>query len=208
MEIKSFKVRLKGLQPILGSVALDKEIFTNYIATKVKTEDEGSKALKDVDNVVDRNAKVTGFYRDDVTGTPILKGYQVKGFFKESAKALKDQLKLASCVSKVDNFIFIQEVNIPIMRGGITIMEPDGYLERPLRGETAQGPRVSLAKSEIINNDWYVEFTIRVVENKGTAKSVPITVELVKELLKYGSLKGLCQWRNAGYGSFDVEFLD
>lgn len=188
-------------------VALDKEIFTKYIATKAR-DFEKENAKEDVENVIDENEKVTGFYRDVDTGNVIIKGYQIKGFMKEAAKALKDQLGLASCVSKIDNFVFIAEDNIPVMRGSEWIKQPDNFLERPLRGETPQGPRVSLAKSEQICGDWYIDITVKVIENKKTAKSIALDMGVVEELLSYGQFKGLLQWRNAGYGSFRIEEIE
>ncbi len=207
MKVEEKKFRLVGLQPLLGGVALDKEIFTKYIATKAR-DFEKENAKEDVENVIDENEKVTGFYRDVETGNVIIKGYQIKGFMKEAAKALKDQLGLASCVSKIDNFVFIAEDNIPVMRGGEWIKQPDNFLERPLRGETPQGPRVSLAKSEQICGDWYIDITVKVIENKKTAKSVALDMGVVEELLSYGQFKGLLQWRNAGYGSFRIEEIE
>ena len=207
MKVEEKKFRLVGLQPLLGGVALDKEIFTKYIATKAR-DFEKENAKEDVQNVIDENEKVTGFYRDVETGNVIIKGYQIKGFMKEAAKALKDQLGLASCVSKIDNFVFIAEDNIPVMRGGEWIKQPDNFLERPLRGETPQGPRVSLAKSEQICGDWYIDITVKVIENKKTAKSVALDMGVVEELLSYGQFKGLLQWRNAGYGSFRIEEIE
>ena len=207
MKVEEKKFRLVGLHPLLGGVALDKEIFTKYIATKAR-DFEKENAKEDVENVIDENEKVTGFYRDVETGNVIIKGYQIKGFMKEAAKALKDQLGLASCVSKIDNFVFIAEDNIPVMRGGEWIKQPDNFLERPLRGETPQGPRVSLAKSEQICGDWYIDITVKVIENKKTAKSVALDMGVVEELLSYGQFKGLLQWRNAGYGSFRIEEIE
>lgn len=207
MKVEEKKFRLVGLQPLLGGVALDKEIFTKYIATKAR-DFEKENAKEDVENVIDENEKVTGFYRDVETGNVIIKGYQIKGFMKEAAKALKDQLGLASCVSKIDNFVFIAEDNIPVMRGGEWVKQPDNFLERPLRGETPQGPRVSLAKSEQICGDWYIDITVKVIENKKTAKSIALDMGVVEELLSYGQFKGLLQWRNAGYGSFRIEEIE
>lgn len=207
MKVEEKKFRLVGLQPLLGGVALDKEIFTKYIATKAR-DFEKENAKEDVENVIDENEKVTGFYRDVETGNVIIKGYQIKGFMKEAAKALKDQLGLASCVSKIDNFVFIAEDNIPVMRGGEWIKQPDNFLERPLRGETPQGPRVSLAKSEQICGDWYIDITVKVIENKKTVKSIALDMGVVEELLSYGQFKGLLQWRNAGYGSFRIEEIE
>lgn len=201
MKMEKLEVTIKGKQPILGSVSLDKEIFTKYIASKAK-DNEKEKANADVENVIDGAEKTTGFYRDS-KGRPIIKAYQIKGFMKESCKALKDQLGICSCVSKIDNFVFFVEDNINFKCNGKVVKDITGYLERPLRGETAQGPRVSLAKSERID-DWELTFTIKVLENKKTAKSVALTMDVVKEILSYGELKGLLQWRNAGYGSFEI----
>jgi hypothetical protein len=33
-------------------------------------------------------------------------------------------------------------------------------------------------------------------------KNSPLTREVLESLLSYGQLKGLGQWRNAGYGTF------
>lgn len=204
MNVVEKRFRITGTTPLLGSVALDKEVYTNYLATKGKTAEEKTRALGDVDGVMDADEKgVTGFYRNE-SGL-VVKAYQIKGFFKGAAKALKDQIGLASYVSKIDNLVFVAEKDIPIMRDGEQIVDPDGFLERPLRGETAQGPRVSLAKSEMVDEGWTLEFTVKVLENAKTAKSRALDMDVVEELLSYGELKGLLQWRNGGYGSFTVE---
>jgi hypothetical protein len=72
------------------------------------------------------------------------------------------------------------------------------YLQRSLRAMTAQGPRVSLAKSEVLPEGTTFSFTIEVLDNS------PLKEEHIKEILSYGVLKGLGQWRNAGYGRFEV----
>lgn len=199
------RFRLTGISPLLGSSPMNKQIFTDYIATKGKTAEEKARGKDDAEDIVDSNDKVTGFYRDRETGNIILKPYQIKGFLKEAAKSLKDSIGLASTTSKIDNLVFIMDKVIPVTRNGQPITAPDDYLERPLRGETAQGPRVSLAKSEMIEEGWQVEFTARVLSNKGSAKSVPLTMEVFEQFLEYGELKGLLQWRNGGYGSFTFE---
>ena len=61
-----------------------------------------------------------------------------------------------------------------------------------------QGPRVSLAKSDLVHAGTVLNFTIEFIETK------EIKASLFKELLDYGRLKGLGQWRNAGNGSFEV----
>lgn len=203
--VKSF--RLTGIRPLLGSISMNKQTFEEYLAKKGKTPEELERAAQDAENVVDNDdePKATGFYRDTKTGNIILKDYQIKGFLKEAAKALKDQIGVASYVSKIDNLVFIKERNIPLMRDGEWLKNPDSILDRPLRAMTLQGPRVAKAYSEMVEDPWYVDITMQVVENKKTPKSAAMTMDVIEELLKYGELKGLLQWRNGGYGSFTFE---
>lgn len=214
MKYAKLKVRLTGITPILGSIAMNKEVFRDYIATNCVTDEERERAAEDVDNVKEGETeeekavicKSTGFYRDE-NDYPILKGYQIKGFFKEAARALKDQIGLTNHVSKVDNYIFILEQNIPLYRmDGTRVKKYDYISSRPLRGMTAQGPRISIAVSETIE-EYYMDLTIKILFNKKTAKSKELDAAVVKELLDYGELKGLLQWRNGGYGSFTWELL-
>lgn len=208
MKYTEKKFRLTGTDSLLGSCPANQEVFTEFLVGKTKTPEEKQAALADVENIDENLEKGTTVFYRDKDGGLILKGYQVKGFLKAAAKALKDQLNLKSYLSKTDTFVFIMEKDIPLMRDGKQIMEPDGYLERPLRCETAQGPRVSLAKSEEVNAPWYIDVTIRVVENAGTAKSAPIDMDMVESFLDYGFLSGLLQWRNAGHGTFTFEELE
>ena len=201
------KFRLTGTDSLLGSSPSSKEIFSTFLVDRTKTTAERNAAREDVDNIIENDEKGTTIFYRDKNGCLILNGYHIKGFLKEAAKALKHQVNLKSYLSKVDTYVFVMEKNIPIMRDGKQIMEPDGYLERPLRCETAQGPRVALSKSEEILDPWYVDVTIRVVENAGTAKSAPIDMDMIEGFLDYGAMKGLLQWRNAGHGSFEWEEL-
>lgn len=206
MKYAERKFRIKGTDTLLGSSPANKEVFTEFLVGKTKTPEEKQAALADVENIDENLEKgTTVFYRNN--GGLILKGYQVKGFLKAAAKALKDQLNLKSYLSKVDTYVFVMEKDIPIMRDGEQITEPDGFLERPQRCETAQGPRISLAKSEEVQAPWYIDVTIRVVENTKTAKSEAIDMDMIKDFLDYGALSGLLQWRNAGHGTFEYEEL-
>ena len=211
MKFVDKRFRLIGITPLLGSIAMNKEEYKKYIASNAVTDDEKRHTNEDAENVVDVNIddeiKVTGFYRDTVDGSLILKGYQIKGFFKEAVRALKDQIGIKNYISKVDNLVFIVEHDLPIMRDGNRIFSPDSILDRPLRAQTAQGQRVALAYSEQVVDPWYVDLTIRVLENNATAGSKPMSMEVIEDLLSYGELKGLLQWRNAGYGSFKYKEL-
>lgn len=72
--------------------------------------------------------------------------------------------------------------------------KPVGVLQRPLRASTAQGERVALASSEMIEAGAWCEFDIVMLNDEDEA--------LVREWLDYGSLNGLGCWRNASHGAF------
>ena len=71
--------------------------------------------------------------------------------------------------------------------------------ERPLRAETMQGPRVSLANSESCPAGSYIEFDIMA---RGKL------IGRVMDWLDFGRYNGLGQWRNSGKGAFEWEVLD
>lgn len=132
-------------------------------------------------------------------GTPMLWDYMLKGFFKDACSMLrrvKDtrSSKLTAHKKIIDGLIFVKPRKIPItVVGKITI------LERPLRAETAQGPRIALARSESIPAGSSIEIEITPLDKKYE--------KLIIEWLDYGQLRGLGQWRNASYGRFSYEKL-
>ena len=71
--------------------------------------------------------------------------------------------------------------------------------QRPLRAQTAQGERVSLANSEEIPAGSSCQFEVLCMDDSHEAA--------VMEWLEYGRLRGLGQWRNSGKGRFTYELL-
>jgi hypothetical protein len=183
------KYKLTLTEPMLGTVAKSKEIFTRYIANERTGEDE-------IANVPEgEESGYTGFFTDE-EGI-FLYDYHIKGFLKEAGNVLKESLKLKNLKSKIDNFVFVFPRKIRLQE------KPDGVLERPLRGMTAQGPRVSLAKSDVVNAGLSFEVTIKVL----THKDQEIDQEVIESLLDYGALKGLGQWRNGSWGRIKYESI-
>ena len=70
-------------------------------------------------------------------------------------------------------------------------------LERPLRASTPQGERVTLVRSDSVPVGTTLEFTLRVLG--------AIRRKVLEEWFGYGLFRGLCQWRNGGYGRFQYE---
>jgi hypothetical protein len=74
-----------------------------------------------------------------------------------------------------------------------------GNCQRPLRAQTAQGERVSLANSETIPAGATFEFEIKLYDEKFE--------KLLLELLPYAADKGFLQWRNSGKGAAEIEVI-
>ena len=103
--------------------------------------------------------------------------------------------KLTAYKSVIDGLIFVQPRMIPIQVNG-EIRD----CQRPLRAQTMQGERVSLANSEEIPEGSTAEFEVICLEKDHEA--------VVQEWLDYGILRGIGQWRNSGKGRFTYEIVD
>ena len=75
-----------------------------------------------------------------------------------------------------------------------------GSSQRPLRAQTAQGKRISLANSETIPAVSSIEFTVTLFDEAHE--------KALLEWRDYGQLRGLGQWRNSGKGRFLCEQVE
>lgn len=197
-----YRVRLTLITPALGSAPDNKEIYSNYIAKKMaeyeipdweELEEEELSTLPLVEK------KITVFHRDE-KGL-FLYNYALRGFFKESGKALKDIIDIKQIANKVDNYLFVEPRRLYLMRDGKHITEPDEVFERPMRIQTPMGPRNVLAASELVKEGAYIE--ARILALKGS----PFEWDKLKLILDYGRYKGLNVWRSGGWGSFEWKLL-
>ena len=204
------KVKITFLEPVLGTWPNNKNIAEEFIASKApdaSTIEEEIAALG-IDAVTEKGKTV--FPRNEA-GEPIFYDYQVKGFFKDACgmrrrvggkdektgkkKAANLSGKLTAYKSVIDGLIFVQPRMIPIQVNG-EIRD----CQRPLRAQTMQGERVSLANSEEIPEGSSAEFEVVCLEKDHEA--------VVQEWLDYGILRGIGQWRNSGKGRFTYEVID
>ena len=95
----------------------------------------------------------------------------------------------------LNDCVFVYPRKIPLQYEGAE-QGLVGSCQRPLRGQTAQGERVTLANSETIPAGASFEFQIKLYEDRHE--------ELVKSLLPYAADKGFLQWRNSGKGRADI----
>lgn len=207
MKTTTHKIQLTLINPILGSLPANKEIMQDFIASKAPTTSQADEELVCVAEAVEKGTTV---FAHDEKGC-FLWDYQVKGFLKEAIGVLTElgDLKLSKWTYKrvVDSTLFITPRKLYIKSAdGTTYTKADSFMERPLRAETMQGDRVALARSEEIDAGALITFDLRILESSNTkSKFAAISFDAVRQALDYGMLKGLGQWRNAGYGAFTWE---
>ena len=192
-------VRLTFLESILGTSPANKDVYRAFIATKAPDANtvEDEVAALGVEAVAEKG--MTVFPRLD-DGTPFFYDYQIKGFFKDTCGGLRRVKGTLSSGVKaykqvIDKLIFPEPRTIPILFDGEM-----GVCQRPLRAQTMQGERVSLASSEEIPAGAIIEFTIVLLSDEHE--------KLVREWLDYGKYSGIGQWRNSGRGRFTWELID
>lgn len=204
-EIRTY--RLTGISEILGSQPANPDVYAAYIASKAPSTEEADaeidemRAQAELQELEDKGCSV--FTRDPKTGACAIRPYVIKGYFKEMLGNLKTSNGLSAHKAKVDKYMFVRpDTFVDFTRGGELIREADGYLERPLRAETMQGPRTALARSEMIYAGWQLEFSIMLLENPAPKKGGALDWHAIEMALAEGELQGLGQWRNGGNGRF------
>lgn len=191
--MEELNVLLTFIEPILGTCPNNGDIYREFIGSKAPDADtvEDEVAALGADAVAEKGMTIFPKLPD---GTPFLYDYQIKGFFKSACSFLKKadgsrSASLKAFKKEIDGLIFPFPRKIPFENYG-EIRE----CQRPLRAQTPQGERVSLAMSEEIPEGATMHLTIKCL-NKAD-------IPLVEEWLDFGALNGLGQWRNSGKGRF------
>ena len=194
--MKEMKIRITFTEDVLGMMPSSPHIYEEYVASKAPdawTTAEEVDALG-IEAVVENGRDVFPKLED---GTPYWYDYHFKGFLKDSTQALRKvegtvSSKYKAYKKTIDGNIFFFPRRCPIHEVG-----PRYDFQRPLRAATPMGERISLKSSETIKAGAWVETTVMCQSDKD--------MELVKECLDYGRLRGMGEWRNAGWGRFTWE---
>jgi len=191
--METYQIDLQLTEPILGTVPKDRELYTSYVAGKTPISDE--ELADELETLAEIEEKGwTGFHMRD--GGPVVMDYVVKGFLKDACSMLRrvsgtKSSKVMAYRKIIDGLVFASPREIRIHLPDGVLM---GVLERPLRAQTAQGERVTLARSDTCPVGSRIGFTLTVLGGVSEA--------LLREWFEYGELRGLGQWRNGGYGTF------
>lgn len=189
MSITKYHVRLEFITEPLGSQTT-KDVASEFIAKK--HEEIGGELPEDEARTLPEELErgTTVFHQEN--GVRLLFDYQIKGFIKSAGQTFNGLNDVKALKSKIEKFVFVEPRKIPmhVPEGGKVT-----YNERPLRAETAQGPRVALARSEQLPIGTWCEFDLKVFESQ-------INEDILRSLFSYGEYQGLLQWRGGGWGRF------
>jgi hypothetical protein len=203
------KIRITFTEELLGTASANPDLHREFIASNAPDAQSLEEEVESigVEGVIEKS--MTVFSRSP-NKEPVLWNYQIKGFFKDACSMLsrvggikkkeKDKKeKEASYKSRdltaykkiIDGLVFVLPRQIKInFPEGTSIQN----CQRPIRVSTAKGERVALANSETAPAGSFIDVEIRCLDDNH--------VDLVREWLDYGILRGLGQWRNSGKGSF------
>jgi hypothetical protein len=188
-----YKVTLTFIEPILGSTP-EHDAYKTYVAQQAI--DNGKYVSDEMQTLVDQPRGHTNFHREG--NKPVLYDYVLKGYLKEACTALRRidgtlSKKMTAHKTKIDSLVMVYPRRIALQ-----LRKPTYDFSRPLRADTAQGPRVTLVSSTTAAEGTVMEFTVSVL---GGA----IDEALLREWFEYGQYSGLGQWRSAGWGRFTAE---
>jgi hypothetical protein len=189
--MKIYDVELTLINQMLGTVPKNRDVYTRFIESKRPPEVEGT---AEIATVVDENSGWDGFHMLD--GHPIVYDYFIRGFIRHAGNVIKDfpEVKIKNLRSKITDLVFISPRII--MLGD----NPEiGVCERPIRCQTAQGPRVSVKKSDTVPAGTVIQFQVKVLNENIISK------KLLEQIFDYGQYQGLGEWRNGGHGTFSYK---
>lgn len=196
-EKRKYKVTL--LTQMLGTLPKDAEVYKRYIATKAD-ETEDAKNLPDQEST--EKGGWTTFARDK-DGEVFIYDYMIKGFLKAACETLmanKAITKITAYKKWFDRLVFIWPRRIML---GINEKELES-MERPLRAMTAQGPRVTVTRSDTLPEGTQFEFEIELLDN-----DKQITWDVLEKCMDYAKYVGFGQWRGSGgHGRAEFELVE
>lgn len=187
-----------------------------YLGYELSLEERTKAAAGDIEGLRETFKEldykgVTVFFWNKEKNLPMVGSHMIYGFMKAAAEAIGRTLpkkngtimqSTSYTQSIINQHVRCEERYITFDRD--ILRQPNGepaYFQRSLRAMTAQGPRISLAKSEVVPEGAKLRFTLKVLQNS------PLTPEAINQLFQYGQLKGLGQWRSADYGNFIAEVM-
>lgn len=213
LQIEKRNYRCTFLTTLLGTIPGDENIVKTFIHKKIRDEvDKGKLTQEEIEKIQkeeleelrrQEEEKLCGFWRDK-EGNIIVLDYWVRGFIKNAANVLKEQLDVKKYKSKIEDFCFVSPREIKLLKNGQPFKTVDGIYQRPVPKETPYGQKITfLVSSEKIEPDNLTfDFTLTLFKNKH------MEFEDIEEIMKYSQYCGYGQARGSGFGKAIIERID
>jgi len=202
--MKELNLRITFTNEALGMMPQDADICRTFIASKAPDAATIEDEIAAIGADAVAGNKMTVFPRS-AEGKPMLWDYQIKGWLKDGIGMLRNQPGTAcknvkNYKKRVDGLIFVTGSEVEGRGIPITVRGEMGNCQRPLRNDGPSGSIVALAYSETVPKGSSFRMQIQVLNDE--------LVPVIKECLNYGTQRGMCQWRNAGKGTFTWQQFD
>lgn len=194
--IEERKYRLTFINELLAMSPSSKTLYTDFVASKAPSQEEASEELETIEGNGAR--PLTVFHRD--TQGVYLLSFQIKGFMKAAASALRPIYDIPNLRNKIVAYAFVRPRYIWLAE------DIAGTIERSLpTGRTGMDgtEQMCLTSSEYVPAGTSIEIAIRKLPHPH------VTWEVIEALLEYGGEAiGIGGWRGAEYGTFTYERID
>jgi len=220
MQIGVAKIRITLTEECLGTSSNNPDIHSEFIASKAPDAPSRAEEIASIGTEKAMEKAITIFPTFE-NGEPLIWDYQFRGFIKEATSMLariegSEASRLQAHRKICDGLIFVHPRKIALLSPNEkSVKDQMGLCTRPLRGQTAQGERISLATSETVPAGTFFDIAIEIPKLKAkkddaTGKKEPVVdlEKLIYEVLDYGSRRGLLQWRNSGKGTFSWKLIE
>lgn len=224
---KTYKVKMKFIGKLCGSVPIDPELIKNWLeARKPRVKPPGAKSIdetaKEVSNSV-VNVNEQKEIEDRVTlafqshgGGLVMRGGTVKAHLKDCARVLSSLYmgKIQgerSLAIRVLNCINVQEYWIPLLRDGVlkggapikeVIKEADNYFDKAVHVQTMRGPRNALKRILYLDKP---EMTVHLSILENQSSKLVVSIDDLKKVFEFGCLKGFGGERGDGEGRYEFD---
>jgi len=200
---RKYAATIQFRDQILGGIPKAKDLIEFWLRRKGFSGRElmtiAQKTAVDVQAVEKEILKIhnwTGFKKD--REGLFIEERQVKALLKEAAYVLRLS-KTPGFRDSISHGVFVKPERIHLLRGSRTLLEVDGYVERPIHVISPQGPRTVVVRQDFVLKP-RSSFNLIVA-------SPQLKFEDVQRLLYLGQEIGLGASRSQGFGKFVIKEL-
>jgi len=198
---KGFSVELKLRGKLIGGQPKNPDILKEHLKRKGFTDEQIEKEIeeKNIDKEKEKNwmgfeRNMTAQNKTEPNTTLCIRGYQIKGLLKETAKLFNMNTNHKGLKPT------LQKIKVKPRKVSLGKTECDGTIEKTGTVLGRLGPRSIITKADYVKKPT-LKFEVWVPNN------LKVSDELLLELFQAGEEIGLGSMRNFDYGEYDLVHL-